>query len=120
MKVTQLSNGLTLIYEKSDNDLPITSIYAFCNLGPAHEPDDMKGISHFIEHMCFKGTRKNPTPKSIFQFAKRLEPILMLIQVNVLLVILLIVIVNIHKLVFIIYQICFFTLYLIKMNSKKN
>ena len=51
MKVSQLSNGLTLIYEKSDNDLPITSIYAFCNLGPAHEPDDMKGISHFIAYV---------------------------------------------------------------------
>mgnify|MGYP001172286629 FL=1 len=72
MKVTQLSNGLTLIYEKSDNDLPITSIYAFCNLGPAHEPNDMKGISHFIEHMCFKGTRKNPTPKSIFSVCEKI------------------------------------------------
>ena len=72
MKVTQLSNGLKLIYEKSESDLPVTSIYAFCNLGPCHEPDDMKGISHFIEHMCFKGTIKNPTPKSIFSVCEKI------------------------------------------------
>jgi len=66
MKLLTYSNGLRIIYEKPKSDLPITSIYSFCNLGPAHEPDDMRGISHFIEHMCFKGTKNKPHPKSIF------------------------------------------------------
>ena len=66
MKLITCENGLRIIYEKSESNLPTTSIYSFCNLGPAHEPNDMRGISHFIEHMCFKGTKNKPTPKSIF------------------------------------------------------
>jgi|UniRef100_A0A6C0IM88 predicted Zn-dependent peptidase len=66
MKIIELPNGLKIIYEKASSDLSITSIYALCNLGPIHEPDDMRGISHLIEHMCFKGTKNKPNPKSIF------------------------------------------------------
>jgi predicted Zn-dependent peptidase len=59
-------NGLRLIYETPQNNLPITSIYAYCDVGSAHEPDDIRGAAHFIEHMCFKGTRKIPKSKDIF------------------------------------------------------
>lgn len=58
-------NGFRIIYEKSVNKLPTTSINMFCDVGSAYETDDSRGISHFIEHMCFKGTKKIPTTKGI-------------------------------------------------------
>jgi len=60
------TNGLRLIYERPKNSLPITSIYAYCNVGSVHEPDSIRGAAHFIEHMCFKGTKKIPKSKDIF------------------------------------------------------
>lgn len=50
-------NGLELIYQPSIQSIPISTIYIFCKVGSAHETNDMRGASHFIEHMCFKGTK---------------------------------------------------------------
>ena len=59
-------NGFRIIYEKSKSSLPISSIFTFCDAGSVHEPDNLRGVSHFIEHMCFKGTKKIPKAKDIF------------------------------------------------------
>jgi len=59
-------NGLRIIYEKSKTEIPLSYIYLFCDVGSAHEPDNLRGVSHFIEHMCFKGTKKIPKAKDIF------------------------------------------------------
>ena len=66
IKIHVFPNGLRLIYESSRNNLPITSIYAYCDVGSVHEPDSIRGAAHFIEHMCFKGTKKIPKSKDIF------------------------------------------------------
>lgn len=58
-------NGFRFIYEKPKNKLPITSIQAFCDVGSVHEDDELHGASHFIEHMCFKGTRDYPNSKKL-------------------------------------------------------
>lgn len=60
-------NGFRLIYEKPKNSLEISSIIAFCNLGAVHEHSGILGVSHFIEHMCFKGTKKIKVSKKIFE-----------------------------------------------------
>ena len=49
-------NGLRMIYEKSSSPYPISSIQMICDLGSVYETDNIRGVSHFIEHMCFKGT----------------------------------------------------------------
>ena len=59
-------NGLRIIYEKSKTNAPLTHIYLFCNVGSVHESDNLHGASHFIEHMCFKGTKNIPKAKDIF------------------------------------------------------
>ncbi len=41
-------NGLKLIWEKSYNSIPLTSIYVFCDIGSIHEPADIRGAAHFI------------------------------------------------------------------------
>jgi len=48
-----------LIYEKAPLDTEQISINVFCDIGSIHEPQaPLKGSAHFIEHMCFKGTKK--------------------------------------------------------------
>lgn len=60
------TNGCKLIYEETKNVLPISSIQGFVKVGSIYETDNTRGISHFIEHMCFKGTQKIPKSKDIF------------------------------------------------------
>lgn len=53
-KETILNNGLTLISIKKDTR--IASVNLAVKIGSIYEDDHEKGISHFIEHMLFKGT----------------------------------------------------------------
>lgn len=41
------------------------SVLFFVTVGSCYEPAEMAGISHFIEHVCFKGTHKRPDSRSI-------------------------------------------------------
>ncbi len=50
-----LDNGLTLlILEK--HDIPVVSSTIWYHVGSAHETKGQTGISHFLEHLLFKGT----------------------------------------------------------------
>lgn len=41
------------------------SISIFISAGSRYEDDRIAGISHFVEHMLFKGTHQRPSPKEI-------------------------------------------------------
>lgn len=41
------------------------SICFFIAVGSRYETEAQAGVSHFIEHLCFKGTQKRPTAKEI-------------------------------------------------------
>ena len=41
------------------------SISVFVGVGSRYEPADLAGISHVIEHLLFKGTKRRPTPNDI-------------------------------------------------------
>ncbi len=41
------------------------SIYFFIGVGSRYEPEAQAGISHFIEHLSFKGTTKRMTANAI-------------------------------------------------------
>lgn len=58
-RITKLENGLTIITAKKETEL--FSINVGIKIGAYYEDDSNRGISHFIEHMIFKGTenRKN-------------------------------------------------------------
>ena len=60
MKHTQFENGFQIIYEKLNSTIPISSVQIICNVGNIHSPPGLNGVTHFIEHMCFKGTRYHP------------------------------------------------------------
>ncbi|APH17211.1 insulinase family protein [Clostridium sporogenes] len=54
-KKTILKNGITLVTIKKDTQ--IAAIHAGIKIGAIYENEKEKGISHFIEHMLFKGTK---------------------------------------------------------------
>jgi predicted Zn-dependent peptidase len=50
-----LSNGLEIVAEVNP-DAHSTSVGFFVRTGSRDEKDELAGVSHFLEHMCFKGT----------------------------------------------------------------
>jgi predicted Zn-dependent peptidase len=50
-----MKNGLEIVAE-TNHDAHSTSIAFFVRTGARDESDDVAGVSHFLEHMCFKGT----------------------------------------------------------------
>lgn len=56
-KKTVLENGLTIITAPM-KDSPTVTVLAAVSTGSDYETEDNNGISHFLEHMCFKGTYK--------------------------------------------------------------
>lgn len=57
---TRLANGLTIITDRMPNVRSATLGFFF-KRGSRHEPTELNGISHFIEHAVFKGTRRRGT-----------------------------------------------------------
>ncbi len=57
MKIKQkkLPNGATLITVPM-KDTPTSTVLVMVEAGSKYETKDINGISHFLEHMCFKGT----------------------------------------------------------------
>ncbi|MCY6370639.1 M16 family metallopeptidase [Clostridium ganghwense] len=51
-----LDNGLTVVTIKKDTQL--ASVHVGIKIGSIYEKVEQKGISHFVEHMMFKGTKK--------------------------------------------------------------
>ena len=52
-----LPNGVRLITERIDN-MRTVSVGIWVGNGSRYEPAELGGVSHFIEHMIFKGTEK--------------------------------------------------------------
>lgn len=64
-----LSNGLTLIGESRDEALG-TALGFFVRTGARDETPEISGISHFLEHMMFKGTKKRTALELTYDFGK--------------------------------------------------
>jgi len=61
--VCLLENGYKtrLLVMRNRNDTRTASIYFFFKVGSKNEPPGVMGISHFIEHMLFKGSPRYPS-----------------------------------------------------------
>ncbi|KXU35064.1 peptidase M16 [Cephaloticoccus primus] len=67
-----LPNGLTLLI-KPDSRAPIASVQVWVKTGSIHESTDLgAGLSHYLEHMLFKGTRA-PRPRSARQISEQVQ-----------------------------------------------
>lgn len=63
-----LKNGLVVLHEK--RDIEVTTVMLGARYGSAYEGEDEKGIAHFIEHLCFKGTEKRTARQIAFELEK--------------------------------------------------
>jgi len=63
-KKTTLPNGLRILTVPMANTKTAT-VLVLVATGSKYETKDINGISHFLEHMTFKGTKKRPTPLDI-------------------------------------------------------
>ncbi|MEE8469715.1 MAG: pitrilysin family protein [Dehalococcoidia bacterium] len=61
---TVLSSGLRVVTSSMPHTHSV-SICIFIGTGSRYEPPGQAGISHFLEHLCFKGTAQRPTSKEI-------------------------------------------------------
>jgi predicted Zn-dependent peptidase len=61
---TVLENGLRLVtIPMKDN--PTVTVFVLVEAGSKYEIKEKNGISHFLEHMCFKGTTRRPSNDDI-------------------------------------------------------
>ena len=63
-KKTTLPNGLRIITVPMKNTKTVT-VLELVATGSKYETKEINGISHFLEHMTFKGTKKRLTPLDI-------------------------------------------------------
>jgi len=66
---TRLKNGLTVLL-KEVRVAPVISWWVWYRVGSRHEKPGITGISHWVEHMMFKGTKKFPGTTSDRQVAR--------------------------------------------------
>src|SRR6187402_1910456 len=55
IKETRLPNGLVVLSDRMPGVRSVT-LGLFFRVGSRHEPTELNGISHFVEHTVFKGT----------------------------------------------------------------
>ncbi len=66
---TRLENGLTVLL-KEVHTAPVISWWVWYRVGSRSERAGVTGISHWVEHMLFKGTRRFPASESDRRIAR--------------------------------------------------
>lgn len=59
VKFMNFKNGLTAVIKK-DTSVPIVSVNIWVKTGSINETPEQAGLSHFIEHLVFKGSKNYP------------------------------------------------------------
>ena len=70
IQVTRLPSGLTVVTERMDR-VETVSLGAYVATGTRHELAEENGVSHFLEHMAFKGTER----RSAADIAEEIEAV---------------------------------------------
>jgi hypothetical protein len=60
VSVRTLANGMKIVVHE-DHDIPNVALYLFFRVGSRNERPGITGISHFLEHMMFNGSKKYGT-----------------------------------------------------------
>lgn len=55
----RLDNGVRVLV-RPNSSIPVVAVDCWIGVGALHERDEHAGISHFLEHMFFKGTSRYP------------------------------------------------------------
>ena len=70
-RIISFKNGLKALLIPYKNTTTV-SVLVLVKVGSKYEKKEISGISHFLEHMLFKGTKKRPTP---IEVAETLEKV---------------------------------------------
>ena len=70
VKVTTLANGLRVVTDYMST-VETVSVGAWVAVGTRHEQPKLNGISHLLEHLAFKGTKK----RTAFSIAEEIEAV---------------------------------------------
>lgn len=70
-KKTTLKNGLRIITVPAKNTKTVT-VFVLVGTGSKYETKDINGISHFLEHMFFKGTKKYPSTLKLIELLDKI------------------------------------------------
>ena len=63
-KKTTIKNGLRIITVPMESTQAVT-VLVLVGTGSKYETKEINGVSHFLEHLFFKGTKKRPSPRSV-------------------------------------------------------
>ncbi|MDP2684297.1 MAG: pitrilysin family protein [bacterium] len=63
-KLYKIKNGLRVLLAPMTETKAVT-VLVLTKVGSRYETKDINGVSHFVEHLMFKGTKKRPTTLSI-------------------------------------------------------
>lgn len=63
VRVGKLENGMTYYIRHNDKPAQRAEFYLATDVGAYQEEDDQDGLAHFLEHMCFNGTKNFPDKK---------------------------------------------------------
>ena len=70
IELSRLPSGLTVVTERMER-VETVSLGAYVATGSRHEQEAENGVSHFLEHMAFKGTER----RSAAQIAEEIEAV---------------------------------------------
>ncbi len=70
VETAELANGLRVVTDRVDS-VESVALGVWVGAGARHETGDENGVSHFLEHMAFKGTRK----RSAFDIVAEIEDV---------------------------------------------
>ena len=60
VRIGHLDNGLTYYIRHNNNPKGQADFYIAQKVGSVLEEDNQRGLAHFLEHMCFNGTKNFP------------------------------------------------------------
>src|SRR6266850_6661209 len=69
-QLSTLTNGLRVATDRVDT-VDTVSLGIWVNVGTRHEPPEINGVAHFLEHMAFKGTER----RSALAIAEEIEAV---------------------------------------------
>ncbi|HYM03647.1 MAG TPA: pitrilysin family protein [Stellaceae bacterium] len=70
VRVTTLDNGMRVLTDEMDS-VETLSLGVWVDVGTRHEPADINGVAHVLEHMAFKGTER----RSALEIAEQIEAV---------------------------------------------
>ncbi|HKF70484.1 MAG TPA: pitrilysin family protein, partial [Stellaceae bacterium] len=70
VRVSRLGNGMRVVTDSMES-IETASIGVWVGVGTRHEPAEVNGVAHMLEHMAFKGTER----RSSLAIAKEIEAV---------------------------------------------